>query len=182
MMSGEAYKPSDSSLSNDLVKAKQICHQLNQVCPSMRADRQALVNKLLNAVTDAWIESPFFCDYGYNIQVGSGFYANHGCTLLDGAPIVIGDNVFLAPGVVISTATHPIDPTLRATGEESAHAIRIGNNVWLGANVTVCPGVTIGDNVVVGAGSVVVKSLPENTVCVGSPAAPIREIETREAV
>ena len=91
--------------------------------------------------------------------------------------MIIGDDVLLAPGVVISTATHPVDPQRRATGEESAHTITIDNNVWLGANVTVCPGVTIGDNVVVGAGSVVVKDLPANTVCVDSPAKPIRTID-----
>ncbi|KLV03717.1 galactoside O-acetyltransferase [Photobacterium aquae] len=174
MITGQKYQAWDEELMQDRMRAKKLCFSLNQTCPTERPARQALINELLTQPCDAWVESPFNCDYGYNIKVGSGFYANHGCTILDCAPITIGNNCLLAPGVVIATAGHPLDPVERASGEEFAKAITIGNNVWLGANVTVCPGVTIGDNVVVGAGSVVTKDLPPNTVCVGVPAKAVR--------
>ena len=177
MLSCQIYQTWDETLSQERDAAKKLCHQLNQTCPTERKARQEIVAKLFNVEqTDAHLESPFCCDFGYNIKTGKAFYANHGCTILDCAPVTIGDNCLLAPSVVIATATHPIDPVLRANGDEAAYSITIGDNVWLGANVTVCPGVTIGDNVVVGAGSVVVKDLPANTVCTGSPAKPIRSI------
>lgn len=177
MIAGEPYQPWDEALVAERASAKKLCHRFNQLCPTLSEQRLAIINELLGYESNAHINSPFFCDYGYNIKVGQNFYANHGCTILDCAPVIIGDDVLLAPGVVISTATHPLDPIRRTSGEESAHAITIGNRVWLGANVTVCPGITIGDNVVVGAGSVVVKDLPANTVCVGSAAKPIRTID-----
>ncbi|MBY5944378.1 sugar O-acetyltransferase [Photobacterium rosenbergii] len=180
MITGEMYQAWDEELVADRQKAKKLCFALNQTCPTDKDARQALINELLAKETDAWIESPFNCDYGYNLKVGNGFYANHGCTILDCAPINIGDNCLLAPGVVIATAGHPLDPVERASGEEFAKEITIGNDVWFGANVTVCPGVTIGDNVVVGAGSVVTKDLPANTVCVGSPAKPIRTLKIED--
>ncbi|MCQ1060320.1 sugar O-acetyltransferase [Photobacterium sp. DNB23_23_1] len=176
MISGEMYQAWDEELVAERQKAKKLCFALNQTCPTEEDTRKALINELLSKETDAWIESPFYCDYGYNLKVGKAFYANHGCTILDCAPINIGDNCMLAPGVVIATAGHPLDPVERASGEEFAKKITIGNDVWLGANATVCPGVTIGDNVVVGAGSVVTKDLPANTVCVGSPAKPVRTL------
>ncbi|MGR5063895.1 sugar O-acetyltransferase [Photobacterium sp. DNB22_13_2] len=176
MISGEMYQAWDEELVAERQKAKKLCFALNQTCPTEEATRKALIHELLGKETDAWLESPFNCDYGYNLKVGKRFYANHGCTILDCAPINIGDNCLLAPGVVIATAGHPLDPVERASGEEFAKEITIGSDVWLGANVTVCPGVTIGDNVVVGAGSVVTKDLPANTVCVGSPAKPVRTL------
>lgn len=180
MIAGDFYRPGDPQLSADRKRAKALCFRLNQTCPTDAEQRLALTRELLPNATEAWVESPFNCDYGYNIATGKGFYANHGCTLLDCAPISIGDNCLLAPGVVIATATHPLDPVERASGQEFAKAITIGHNVWFGANVTVGPGVSIGDNVVIGAGSVVVRDLPANSVCVGSPARPIRFLQPRE--
>ncbi|WP_087016538.1 sugar O-acetyltransferase [Thaumasiovibrio subtropicus] len=177
MLAGEIYQAWDSELTSERHMAKRLCHQLNQTCPTKKDARLAIVNQLLGYDSDAHLESPFFCDYGYNIKLGKGFYANHGCTILDGAEVNIGDNCLLAPGVVISTAAHPLDSRTRREGDEFAQSITIGDDVWFGANVTVCPGVTIGNNVVIGAGSVVVKDLPANTVCVGSPAVPIKTIE-----
>ncbi|MGF1693276.1 sugar O-acetyltransferase [Photobacterium kagoshimensis] len=177
MLAGEIYQAFDEQLVVERDRAKAICFQLNQTCPTERERRQLLINTLLDRASDAWIESPFNCDYGYNIKVGKGFYVNHGCTILDGAPVVFGDNCLLAPGVVIATAGHPLDPVERASGDEFAKAITVGNDVWFGANVTVCPGVTIGDSVVIGAGSVVTKDLPAKSVCVGSPAKPVRYID-----
>ena len=180
MLSGEMYQAWDPELVAERQRAKQLCFVLSQTCPTDKEARQALINTLLGKESDAWLESPFNCDYGYNLKVGKGFYANHGCTILDCAPITVGDNCLLAPGVVIATAGHPLDPVERASGEEFAKAITIGNDVWLGANVTVCPGVTIGNNVVVGAGSVVTQDLADNTVCVGSPAKAIRTLAVGE--
>lgn len=174
MLDGERYNPWDEGLTNDRETAKQGCFKLNQTAPTDREQRLLIVNQMLGYQSDAFVESPFYCDYGYNIKLGKRFYANHGCTILDTAKITIGDDVLLGPSVVISAATHPIDPVERASGQENAYEVIIGNRVWLGANVTVCPGVTIGDDVVVGAGSVVTKDLPANTVCVGSPARPVK--------
>ncbi len=175
MLSGEMYIPWDAELAQDRMQAKELCFQLNQTSPTQIESRKEIIKTLFNMPEEAWIESPFNCDYGYNISFGKGFYINHGCTLLDAAKITFGNDCLLAPGVVISTAGHPLDPEERASGSEFAKAINVGNDVWFGANVTVCPGVTIGDNVVIGAGSVVTKDLPSNSVCVGSPAKVIRE-------
>ncbi|TBR38310.1 sugar O-acetyltransferase [Marinomonas agarivorans] len=176
MLVGELYCPYDPELIADRERAKTLCFTLNNTSPSQKKARIALIKELFSMPFDAWIESPFHCDYGYNVSYGKGFYVNHGCTLLDAAPIVFGDNCLLAPNVVISTAGHPLDPEQRASGLEFAQPITVGNDVWFGANVTVCPGVTIGNNVVVGAGSVVNKDLPDNSVCVGAPAKPIKAI------
>jgi len=176
MLAEEMYFPFDEELTRDRERAKALCFKLNQTCPTQRSVRAEVIRQLFSTSTDAWIESPFHCDYGYNISFGKGFYINHGCTLLDAAKISFGDNCLLAPNVVISTAGHPLDPIERASGFEFAKAITIGNDVWFGANVTVCPGVNIGNNVVIGAGSVVNKNLPDNTVCVGVPAKPIKDL------
>lgn len=181
MLSGKIYKTWDPELANDRDNAKRHCHKLNNICPTERDARQKIIAQLMQvSQTDAHIESPFNCDFGYNIKVGHSFYANHGCVILDCATVTIGNGVLLAPGVVIATASHPLSATKRAAGEEFALPITIGNNVWLGANSTVCPGVTIGDNVVIGAGSVVSKDLPANTLCVGVPAKVIRTLTDEE--
>ena len=120
----------------------------------------------------------FFCDYGYNIEIGSNFYSNHNLTIVDVCKVTIGDNVLIAPHVMISTGTHPIDPIERQKTEYGS-PITIGNNVWIGGNVSVLPGVTIGDNCVIGAGSVVNRDIPANSVAVGNPCRVIRTIDAR---
>ena len=174
MRAGLAYISWDEELTQDRNIAKALCFKITQTCPTDRAGHRALLSRIVGYETDAWVEPPFYCDYGYNITLGKKFYSNHGCVILDCAPVTIGDNCLLGPNVVIAAPGHPLDPIARARGDEYAKAITIGNNVWLGANVTVCPGVKIGDNVVVGAGSVVIKDLPANSVCVGAPAMPIK--------
>lgn len=119
---------------------------------------------------------PFHCDYGYNIEIGENFFANYNCVILDGAKVTFGDNVFIAPNCSFYTAGHPIDVLQRNQGLEYALPIKIGNNVWIGGNVTVLPGVTIGDNTVIGAGSLVNKDIPSNVVAAGNPCRVIREI------
>ena len=121
------------------------------------------------------IESNFFCDYGYNISVGENFYANHNLVILDGAKVEFGDNVFVGPNCGFYTAGHPIDIKSRNEGIEYAKPIKVGNNVWFGGNVSVMPGVTIGDNVTIGAGSVVTKDIPSNCVAYGNPCKVKRE-------
>jgi maltose O-acetyltransferase len=171
------YKAFDAELLQERNRAKEICFRLNQTSPLDVPQRRAIIAELLlDDVQDAHIESPFYVDYGYNLKIGRNFYANHGCTILDCNVITIGDNCLLAPHVVISAATHPLDGTLRAGGWELTAPVTIGHNVWIGANATINPGVTLGDNVVVGAGAVVTKSFPANVVVAGVPADIIRQI------
>ena len=122
------------------------------------------------------IEQPFWCDYGYNIELGENFYANHNLVILDGAVVKFGDNVFIGPNCGFYTAAHPVNAKQRNEGLEYARPISIGNNVWLGANVVVLPGVTIGDNSIIGAGSIVTKDMPGNIIAAGNPCKVIREI------
>lgn len=127
------------------------------------------------------INAPFWCDFGYNIEVGENFYANHGCVILDGAKVTFGDNVFVAPNCGFHTAGHPLDVEQRNQGLEYAYPITIGDNVWIGAGVTVLPGVTIGNNVVIGAGSVVNRDIPNGVVAAGNPCKIIRKITENDA-
>ena len=176
MLRGELYQAFEPGLTQERLQAKQLCFELNQTPPTNQKRRRELVGKLLGR-DDAWIESPFHVDFGYNIQVGQGFYANHGCTILDCNVIRIGKNCLLAPHVCLSAATHPLQAQTRAQGWELTAPITIGDNAWIGANVTICPGVTIGDNVVVAAGAVVTKGeYPSNVILAGVPAKILRSI------
>ena len=175
MLAGELYFAFDPELVRDRTKAKQRCFELNQTAP-LDIEKKKELTKLILGVDDAYLETPFFCDYGYNIKVGKNFYANHNCTILDGNAITIGDNCLIAPNVCISAATHPLDATSRSRGDEYTRPITIGNNCWLGASSTICPSVSIGNNVVVGAGAVVTRDMPDNVVCAGVPAKIIRQL------
>jgi maltose O-acetyltransferase len=166
MIAGEAYMSNDPELVAERKRAKVLCYRYNQEVENLNRD---LLAQLLGYATDAYLEPPFYCDYGYNLKLGDNFYANHNLVVLDCAPVTIGDNVFIGPNVVISTAGHPVDVHVRNSGQEYAKPIVIGNNVWIGATVTIVPGVEIGDNVTIGAGSVVTKSIPANCVAVGNP-------------
>ena len=123
-----------------------------------------------------WIEQPFYCDYGYNIEIGENFYSNHNLTILDCAKVMFGDNVLIGPNCSFYTAEHPLDSKTRTKGLEYAHQIKIGNNVWIGGNVTVLSGVTVGNNVVIAAGAVVTKDIPSDVVIAGVPAKIIKRI------
>lgn len=122
------------------------------------------------------ITAPFWCDYGYNIEIGENFYTNHNCLILDCVKVIFGDNVFIAPNCCFSTAGHPIDHEQRNLGLEFAKPIIVGDNVWFGAGVTVLPGVTIGNNCIIGAGSVVTKDIPSDVIAVGNPCRVMRKI------
>ena len=156
---------------------KELCHDYNHLRPKDIEGRRRIIMELLGSVKGNFlIEQPFLCDYGYNIHIGDNFYANHNLVILDEAPVKFGDNVFIAPNCGFYTAGHPIDAAERNRGLEYARPITVGNDVWIGADVCVLPGVTIGDDCVIGAGSVVVKDIPPHSVAVGNPCKVIRKI------
>ncbi|MHB0880823.1 sugar O-acetyltransferase [Paenibacillus sp. SEL1] len=157
--------------------AKSLCHEYNQLHPRNIEERETLIKTLLGKTTDRFlIEQPFVCDYGYNIEIGENFYSNHNTIMLDGAKVVFGDHVFIAPNCGFYTAGHPLDVEQRNEGLEIAFPITVGNNVWIGGNVSVLPGVTIGDNSIIGAGSVVTKDIPSGVIAAGNPCKVIRKI------
>lgn len=167
----------DVKLIAERTRCKDICHRYNLLLPSQTDERIAIIHTLFGSTKQEFlIEQPFYCDYGYNIHIGENFYCNVNCVILDAAPITFGNNVFIAPNCGFYTAGHPFDVNLRNQGLEYAKPITIGNNVWIGAQVCVLPGVTIGDNCVIGAGSVVTKNIPANSLAVGNPCRVIRTL------
>mgnify|MGYP000264224329 FL=1 len=171
----------DANYDQEIVEARtkcaDLCHEFNNCKPSDTKKQEELLHQILGKIEGGIvITAPFYCDYGFNISVGKNFYTNHNCTILDGAPVTFGDNVFIAPNCAISTAGHAIDSEQRSRGLEIARPISVGNHVWIGANVSILPGVTIGDNTIIGAGSVVNKDIPSNVIAVGNPCRVMREI------
>ena len=168
MVNGELYN--QSKINHLLMNCKEILYDYNNLRPKELEKRKEIIRKLFRKTGEEFhIESPFFCDYGFNITIGENFYANHNLVILDGAEVIFGDNVFIGPNVGIYTAGHPIDVELRNNGIEYAKTIKIGNNVWIGGNVCIMPGVTIGDNVTIGGGAVVTKDIPSNVTAFGNP-------------
>lgn len=180
MLGGLMYDANyDSQLIAERLECKELCRDYNDIRPKDMELRTRMLRRILGNVKDELIiEQPFHCDYGYNISVGSNFYANFNLVILDEATVTFGDNVFVAPNCGFYTARHPIDAEDRNKGLEYASPIAVGNNVWIGANVCVLPGVTIGDNCVIGGGSVVVKDIPSDCVAVGNPCKVIKTLKT----
>ncbi len=177
MINGYLYDAFDEDLDKERIAAQELYFKLNNLPPSKNDERNEIIRKLLGKTGKNFtIRSTFYCDYGYNIEIGENFYANHNLVILDCAKVEFGDNVFIAPNCGFYTAGHPIDAQERNSGIEFAHPIKVGNNVWIGANVTVLPGVTIGDNTVIGAGSVVTKDIPSNVIAAGNPCRVMRNI------
>ena len=166
----------DDALMEEQAVARRLCQKLNTMDRSDFKGLQAVVKELLGKSDNAWINPPFYCDYGRNIEVGRNFFANYNCTILDVAKVVIGDNCLMAPNVAIYTAGHPVHPATRNTMYEYGIGVTIGDNVWLGGNVVICPGVHIGDNAVIGAGSVVTRDIPAWSFAAGNPCKVIRKI------
>lgn len=177
MLAALPYKAWLDGLSEDRMRAKEILFDYNNCRPSQVEERQRLLRLLLGRIGQSFnIEQPFRCDYGYNIEIGENFYANYGCVILDVGKVTIGNNVQFAPNVSILTAGHPLHPQSRNSGYEYGIPIQIGDNVWLGASVIINPGVSIGENTVIGAGSVVTKDIPANVVAAGNPCRVLRAI------
>lgn len=177
MLTGELYNPLDSQLNDERFNARILFQQLNKTSENEIEERKKLLSKLIpNAGKNLWVEPPFYCDYGWNIETGDGVFFNFNCVVLDVMPVKIGSRTLMAPNVQIYTATHPIDYKQRALGLENAKPVTIGEDVWIGGNVTICPGVTIGDRAVIGAGSVVTKNIPSDVLAVGNPCKVIRTL------
>ena len=177
MVAGEPYRADDPEIATALARAQALTHRINHADPTDTELVRDLFAELLRDYGDnAEIRPPFHCDYGYNTTIGTRTFANWNLTSLDVARVTIGDDVQIGPNVQLLTATHPLDPDQRRDKWEAAEPITLENNVWLGGGVVVCPGVTIGENTVVGAGAVVTKDLPANVVAVGSPARVIKEL------
>lgn len=177
----KAGKLYDANHDKELLAERAACadliHELNMLYPSKTEERDTLLRRILGKVKEnCTIISPFFCDYGYQTEVGENFFANTNCVILDEAPVRFGDNVFIAPNCGFYTAGHPLDAGRRNRGLEYARPITVGDDVWIGAGVSVLPGVTIGDGAVIGAGSVVNHDIPPRTLAVGNPCRVIREI------
>ncbi len=178
MISGEWYQPECEELKCDRFRAKEFCMKYNSLLPEQIDKKQEILNSLLgNAGNNSVIEPNFFCDYGYNIEFDGFVYINHNSVFLDCAKIKIGADTFIGPNCGFYTAIHPIDFKTRVKGLECAKPITIGKGVWIGGNVTVLPGVEIGDYSVIGAGSVVTKNIPANVVAAGNPCRILRQID-----
>jgi len=177
MLAGEPYIADDPVLGEESRRAQRLAHQINTMDPNDGPGRRALLEELLGAFgEDSEIRPPLQCDYGYQTTIGARSFVNWGVTFLDVAAVTIGDDVQVGPNVQFLTATHPLEPGPRREKWEAAQPIVIGDNVWLGGGVIVCPGVTIGADTVVGAGSVVTRDLPAGVLAVGSPARVVRDL------
>ena len=178
MLAGEIYDANyDKELLEKRLHAKELCKKFNDCDVRDLEGKKAILEELFQKEIDTLgIEPNFYCDYGFNIYLGKNFYSNHNLVILDANKVEFGDNVFIGPNCGFYTSGHPLDYKTRNQGLEYAKPIKVGNNVWFGGNVCVLPGVTIGDNVVIGAGSVVTKDIPSNVVAVGNPCKVVKEI------
>ena len=177
MLAGELYLADDPELAAGRLRAATLGKEYNDVPAADDAGRRRILRSLLGAVgTGTELRPPFYCDYGYNTHVGARTFVNFGLVALDVAPIRIGDDVQIGPYVQLLTPTHPLDPDTRRAKWEAAEPIAIGDNVWLGGGVVVCPGVTIGADTVVGAGAVVTGDLPPGVLALGTPARVVRPL------
>lgn len=177
MLSGKLYRDGDPELLALRSRARMLTERFNATGEADKAQREPILRELLGSVGERiYIEPTFHCDYGCNISIGDGFYANYDCIILDVAPVTIGRNVFFAPRVGVYTAAHPIDAEVRNEGLEFGKPIVIGDDVWVGGNVVINPGVTIGSDVVIGSGSVVTRDIPDHVVVAGNPCRVLRSI------
>lgn len=179
MLAGQVYSAVDKELLKELIEVHDVIYEYNALKPSDTEARLAVLKSLLGFIADdqVIINQPFYCDYGKQISVGRRFFANFNLTVLDEAPVKIGDDCFIGPNVSIYTACHNTNPVERNSRREWAEPVTIGNNVWIGGDVTILPGVTIGDNVTIGAGSVVSRDVPSNVVAAGNPCRVLKVID-----
>jgi maltose O-acetyltransferase len=177
MISGELYNALDPELSKERMQARLLINDLNVSREDEGEKRKSILSKLLpNAGKNLWLEPPFYCDYGYNIELGDNVFFNFNCVVLDVMKVRIGSRTVFGPNVQIYTATHPINYKERASGLEFAKPITIGEDVWVGGSVVICPGVKIGDRTVLGAGSVVTRDITSDVFAAGNPCKVIRDL------
>lgn len=176
MLAGQLYDPLDPQLVQERERGAQLCRQLATIHEAEHDTRRTILTQLLGSGGEtAWIQPPFYCDYGSNIHLGERVYFNFNCVVLDVCEVRVGDFTFFGPAVQVYTATHPMNAHLRRT-QEFGKPISIGNDVWIGGGAIVCPGVSIGSGTVIGAGSVVTRSIPDGVFAAGNPCRVIREI------
>jgi maltose O-acetyltransferase len=181
MLAGELYQASDPELIQERLQARKLMQLLNSSAPTESENRVSLLRKLVGkAGKNPWIEVPFYCDYGYNIQMGEDCFFNFNCMVLDVCKVTLGDRVLIGPAVQLYTATHPLDAASRGALWEFGKPIEIGSDVWIGGGAVICPGVILGDRVVVAAGAVVTKSFPSDVLIGGNPAKIIRYLSSKE--
>jgi maltose O-acetyltransferase len=177
MLAGELYDALDKQLSDERLKARLLIKELNDTREDQAEERNRILKELIPAAgADLWLQPPFYCDYGSNIKIGDRVFFNFNCVVLDVAPVTIGSRTLFGPNVQIYTATHPLNHTERASGLEYAKPISIGEDVWVGGSAVICPGVSIGDRSVIGAGSVVTKDIPADVFAAGNPCKVIRSL------
>ena len=177
MLSGELYNASDPQLVAERLRARELCQALCALSPSApAAERSKLLARLFGTRTNAHIAPPFFCDYGFNIELGDNVHFNFNCVVLDVATVSIGNNTLFGPAVQIYTASHPMSAAQRRLGVEFGKPVVIGEDVWVGGGAIICPGVTIGAGAVIGAGSVVTRDIPAAVFAAGNPCRVIRGV------
>lgn len=171
----------DDQLIEEINRGRELCFKYNSINPSCFKEKEEMIRNFFGRTGNNFlINGPIYFDFGYNIEIGNNFFSNMNLTILDEAKVTFGDNVFIAPNCGFYTAGHPLDVSERNKGLEYAKEIKVGNNVWIGANVVVLPGVTIGDNSVIGAGSVVTKDIPSNVLAYGNPCRVIKNIDNKK--
>lgn len=180
-LNGELYvNNGNEDFFKELIEAKEKCFKYNNIAPSNLEERKKVLKEILGKTKESYyIEQPFYCDFGYNIEIGENFFANYNLTILDCNKVIFGDNVFIGPNCGFYAAAHPLDFESRNKGLEYAKPIVIGDNVWIGGSVVVLPGVKIGNGSVIGAGSVVTKDIPDNVVAAGNPCKVIKRIDNK---
>lgn len=178
MLAGELYDPLDQQLVDDRLRTRLLIKELNDSREDQAEERMRILKELIPMAGEGlWLQPPFYCDYGYNMVLGEKVFFNFNCVVLDVAEVKIGSRTLFGPNVQIYTATHPVDPVERASGVEYAKPISIGEDVWVGGSAVICPGVTIGNRCVIGAGSVVTRDIPDDVFAAGNPCRVIRSIK-----
>jgi len=176
MLAGELYDPMDPELVSARARARDLCQALNATREVEQELRRSMLRELFGAGGDTvWMQPPFFCDYGSNIELGERVFFNFNCIVLDVCRVTVGDHTLFGPAVQIYTATHPLDPVLRRT-QEFGKPVTIGSDVWIGGGAIICPGATVGSRSVIGAGSVVTRDIPTDVFAAGNPCRVIREL------
>lgn len=184
MFTGDLYLPNDAAITEEQNTCLELLYTFNQTRPSEQEKRNQLLKQMFAEIGEnCYIEPPFHANFGgKHVHFGKNVYANFNLTMVDDGHIYVGDYTMFAPGVIVATAGHPILPELRETVYQYNMPVHIGKNCWIGAGAIILPGVTIGDQVVVGAGSVVTKDLPSNVVAVGNPCRVIREVNEHDRI